>query len=86
MTLYGQTKINKKHDELMEEYMEFLLSINGYIDDMYNIFKCFYSISEVISSRQLFSYQWLRNISRDKDLFENFYNDFKNYRDYLTAI
>lgn len=41
LVLYKKSKSNKKHNKLMEEYMEFLAAINGYIDDIYHIFKCF---------------------------------------------
>lgn len=46
----------------------------------------FYSTNEVNVNRQLFAHQWLSNIQRDKSLFRSFFNDFKDYRDYLTSI
>jgi hypothetical protein len=86
MTLYGISKNSNRHDELIEEYIEFLSAINGYIDDMYNIFKCFYSISEVNNSKPMFAHEWLSNIPRDRALFTGFFSAFKDYRDYLTSI
>lgn len=62
--------LEKKDSNVKEKYIMFLNSVNAFIDDGYNILKCFYP-SNAVNNKEQFADRWLEKIDS---------NSIKTYR------
>jgi hypothetical protein len=74
---------SEKNDELREKYIEFLEAIDEFVDDMYNIIKCFYP-KKLGKDNISFAYKWLINV--DKVGIDKYWISIKDWIEGLKKI